>query len=40
MTKMYQDASTSSADDNDNINDDPVDQGIDEEFVPDIGDVD
>jgi len=40
MTKMYQDASTSSADDNDNINDDPVDQDIDEEFVPDIGDVD
>ena len=40
MTKMYQDASTSSADDNNNINDDPVDQGIDEEFVPEIGDVD
>jgi L1 cell adhesion molecule like protein len=40
MTKMYQADTTSSADDNDNINDDPVDQGIDDEFVPEIGDVD
>ena len=40
MTKMYQDASSSNPDDNANINDDPNDEGIDEEFVPDIGDVD
>ena len=40
MTKMYQADTSSSADDNDNINDDPIDQGIDDEFVPDIGDVD
>ena len=40
MTKMYQADTSSNADDNDNINDDPVDQGIDDEFVPDIGDVD
>jgi len=40
MTKMYQDASSSNPDDNANINDDPIDEGIDEEFVPDIGDVD
>ena len=40
MTKMYQADTTFNADDNDNINDDPVDQGIDDEFVPEIGDVD
>ena len=40
MTKMYQTDTTYSGDDNNNINDDPVDQGIDEEFVPEIGDVD
>jgi L1 cell adhesion molecule like protein len=40
MTKMYQTDSTSCTDDNDNINDDPVVQDIDDEFVPDIGDVD